>query len=365
MDMPLNDEAEDLIARFENNIVEHKQLEDAKKAIAALRGRSRGKANGTGSKARTLLVVGRSGAGKSTLLESYGDANAIDEAASSDLTDVRPVIRLEMPWRPTRKMVVTALLKALGYPTKKNWDIEEITERLAGLFSDMGVEIVLIDEAHHILTGKTEKGTTEVAEFLKSLLNRCGVQFVLFGLPDLEALEESAQMKRRFQPTVRLEPYRWDVSGERTEFRVVVDSMVKAMKPLKGFGLDDPFHLTRLYCATGGNVGLLSKYMSEAYRRALDASVDIIDVNLMANVYADFHKSEVAAVPLANWREKVVRQIGGMPASKNPFLAEPDDFDDLWEAMSATRLTMGENSNRRAIRPTGLTGTGTPPPRIG
>ena len=272
-----------------------------------------------------------------------------------------------MPARPTRKQFVTLLLNAIGYRESSDWNTDHIIDRISELFRKLKVELVLVDEAHHLALVKSQSAQDEVSEFIKSLLNRSGVQFVFFGLTEMLSLTASTQLKRRLQPPVILSPYRWDTVDGRNEFRAVVrhlETGMEGMTPGKLYEMDPA---VRMYCATGGHVGLVSKYLSEAYRRALLEGLRTVDLALLAEVYASFERGAADLELSDDWKAVPSKvPVPAMPAKDNPFLADEADFDALWKAMKAKRAMMAATANRRpAPQTTGLKGKGNPPKAFG
>jgi hypothetical protein len=352
---------EDRVARFEAGVIDHVQFGEARTAFAALRGRSQTTWNEP-STGRAMLVVGDYGSGKSTLLKNYFDLGALqlpDGGADDD--DVRPMICLEMPMRPTRKQVVAAILRSMGQPTKPEWDTQFTITRLSELFQKFRVELVMIDEAHHMLWTKSQDDQEEIIELIKSLLNHSGAQFVLFGLPSLPNIAKSHQLKRRLQPTIALVPYRWDMRSEQGEFCFVIREMENATAPLEPFGLWEPENAVRIYCATGGNIGLVSKYLSEGFRRALSRDLPTIDLALLAEIHKDFSESSILNNTGSDWNASPRIDARSASGASNPFLANDAEFTTLWEDMKRNALsaakTFATGSQRAHSLPSQARGT--------
>ncbi len=353
-DFPRRDPAE-AVAEFENMIADHEQLVGATAAIQRLRTRYRTPGQRK-LPARALLVVGAPGSGKTTILESYMDKfGKVEETPDGD---VRRVIAVEMPHSPGRKQIMATILRGLGYPVRDDWDVDAITDRIARQLREQRVEVLLIDEAHHIVENRKEESEEEVSEFLKSILNRSGTQLVLFGLPLLIGLKDYPQLDRRFECSVIIEPYSWDTLEGRGEFTMVIDLMEEAMALPERSGLADHNVAVRLYCVTGGHIGLVSKYLSEAFRRALEADLPKIDLALLGQVHADFtrgYKTQELSDDFNAAPKKAKRE---MDPSKNPFLVNDKKLLPLWKAMKAKRDKMVTMANRRHARATRMVGTG-------
>ncbi|MAY29563.1 MAG: hypothetical protein CL627_10140 [Aurantimonas sp.] len=356
-DVPHRNPAE-TVADFESRITEHEQLVEATTAISRLRTRYRGPGQRKLA-ARALLVVGAPGSGKSTILESYMDKHGqVEETPDGD---IRRVIALEMPHSPGRKQVVAAILRALGYPARDDWDTNMILDRISTQLREQRVELLLIDEAHHIVENRKEEAEEDVSEFLKSLLNRSGTQLVLFGLPMLLGLKEYPQLDRRLEASVVIEPYSWDTLEGRGEFTMVVDLMEEAMDLPEPSGLSEHRVAVRLYCVTGGHVGLVSKYLSEAFRRALESGLPKIDLTLLGQIHSDFTRRYKTQELSDDFNAAPKRAKREMDSAKNPFLVDDKKLLPLWKAMKAKRDKMVTMANRRHARATRMVGTGAEP----
>jgi hypothetical protein len=153
--------------------------------------------------------------------------------------------------------------------------------------------MIFIDEGHHMVNENNPDMTAEVTEFIKSLLNRVKVQIVIAGLPRLLDIsvpgEKTMQLRRRLQPTIILKPYDWATRSGRTMFSGVLGVMEKMMGLPDASGLAKHEMAKRIYVATGGEIGIVSKYLSEALSVALAIGQRSIDLNLLGEVHAGWH----------------------------------------------------------------------------
>lgn len=354
---PTKIEVMERVLTFETDIVLHEQIRDAVGKLDDIRMRSK-VPEIKDAKGRGLLVVGDSGAGKTTVVEQFlASAGYEKDPVTTEDGDRIPILYIELPSTPTRRQVVSAIMNELGAPVRDQLNAAQILDRISYLCEEMGVEIIVIDEAHHIMDAKGD-GEEDISEFLKSLLNSCKAQFALFGLPTLLRLRGYAQLKRRFQPPVILAPYHWDMKSGRSEFLAVLDEFELGMELAESSNLSKQWHALRLYCATGGHVGLVSKYLSEAYRRALTEGLPNIDMDLLAEVYDDFERGMEQAPVSKDYLADPIDDVRMIDAASNPFLADKESFDNLWQVMCAKRATMGLMSKPRKVEKTRFKGTG-------
>lgn len=354
---PTKIEVMERVLTFETDIIMHEQVRDAIEKLDEIRTRSRVPDKRDG-KPRGLLVIGDSGAGKTTVIEEFLRSTGYqkDPVVTED-GDRMPVVHVELPSSPTFRQVASAIMLELGFPVDRNSNTKQILLRIAHLCEEMGVEIIVIDEAHHIMQAKGDD-EYNTSEFLKSLLNGCKSQIALFGLPALLALRGYPQLKRRFQPPVLLKPYHWDKKSGRLEFLAILDEFEAGVDLPEPSNLSKQWHALRIYCATGGHVGLVSKYLSEAYRRALTEGLPSIDMELLAEVYDDFEMGMEQAPLSDDYLADPVDDVRIVDAASNPFLADKESFDKLWRIMASQRVTMGLMSKPRKVEKTRLRGTG-------
>ncbi|MGJ8479995.1 TniB family NTP-binding protein [Sphingobium yanoikuyae] len=270
-------------AELELAIIEHPQLNRAVEALAALQARSLVSRGNRRMKARGLMITGAAGAGKSTIVEYWQSQNPPTE---TKFGVVKPVVVVEVPEYTTRRALVNAIFEALGYSAEK-MTAEDIISSIANKVKLLGVELIILDETHHILQGRE---ISAVSEFLKSLLNRIGAGMVFVGLPGInEIARSSTQFDRRLMPDVVLAPYDLTNVPERVEFLILLSRLEAQLGLPEPSGLHDQDVARRIYAAARGEIGLVTKYLSHALFVARRTGLRKIDLNLLARVDALWH----------------------------------------------------------------------------
>ena len=251
---------------FETTVIPHPNHARVLSAIARAHSRWSPPTSKTRLKAQAVLVVGASGAGKSTALEAYEDMfpalrlrdvvdgkingivltdQQVERLQTGDLVRVLLVEAPANSWR--ERPFVAAIFQALGYKAVDDWHTNKIIEQLKFYAEQLGVELFLIDEGHHLVGG-------DVINFLKSLLNRIGIPFVIAGLPsllDVQLDETDRQMARRSKQTIVLEPYSWQTVTGRVRVMTLIRELEASLKLAEPSLLHEQEKAARLYVAGG------------------------------------------------------------------------------------------------------------------
>ncbi len=226
---------------------------------------------------------------------------------------------------------------------------EEIKVKIRNLCPKISLELLIFDEAHHLVGKQNDDAQDDISEAVKSFLNWIPAQVVFCGLPKLMNYESFGQTWRRFGPSVLLEPYNWSEEPDQIEFR----AMLGHFEMLAGFSkitdLTQYEHAKRMYCATGGHVGLVSKYMSLALSICIEERRDCMDLEVLGAVYASMRReARVRVNPDPDAVPGPARKI--LRDSRNPFLANNADFRVLWREMVKKQDAMVKSANERIIR---------------
>ncbi|MHA7063044.1 TniB family NTP-binding protein [Azospirillum argentinense] len=297
----------DPILDFESLVVPHPNHVQAKAAIGRLHARYK-PPGGKRLKARALLVVGATGSGKTTALEDYmrgcpdltlesvsswSTSGAVDAARVETLQDgdIRRIVYVEAAKKTTQRALVAALLGAFGYKAREQWNTNDIIEKIEFYADQMGTEMFFIDEGHHFVQQRDDDATEDVSEFIKSLLNRTKRQIVITGLPELLKITRYGQLRRRLQPAMVLRPYDWTTKQGRIAFCSILGTVERMLGLPEPSGLSGHDVARRWYVATGGEIGIVWKYASEALSLAKEHNLPSLSLELMADVHSSWNRT--------------------------------------------------------------------------
>ncbi|WP_024300885.1 TniB family NTP-binding protein [Pseudogulbenkiania sp. MAI-1] len=222
-----------------------------------------------GNTPRHVMVLGPSGAGKSSVMEEYvRHFPAVEEPEQKRI----PVLRVEIKSSPTVRSVAEDILKAMGVPMAYRGTVNEKTDRVISSLQKFQVELLMLDEVQHLL-GATKRsfGSNDETEWLKTLLNQINIPVVLSGLPYAEAmLSINEQLRRRVEGVCQMLPFTVDDDDAASEFAGVVKWFDAEIHGGKAIGLCQGDMLNRLFYASNGLIGYLSKLLIGAMEIRFD-----------------------------------------------------------------------------------------------
>lgn len=230
---------------------------------------------------RCLAVTGGSGVGKSTLIGQVVKSHPSRETPTGRVV---PILAIEVPKPTSVKGVTTTLLSTLGDPQPERGNTVNQVERLYKLLKHCRVELVILDECQHLLDGKTDRVISEVSDFIKTLINRTKISFVLVGMPSLATIFEGdsqMQLRSRFLHRLTLEPFRWthDNGEEYRKFLQKIESTLPFSQPTN---LADYHRAMRLFVASRGYLRYTMKTIKSAARHTLRVQNNCIDDEALA-----------------------------------------------------------------------------------
>ncbi|WP_185965225.1 TniB family NTP-binding protein [Glacieibacterium frigidum] len=358
------------MTKLELTIISHPTHDAALDALEECLARARMRSNGRRLKAKARLIYGPSGAGKTTLLEAFLDRHPDVEMEDGD---IRRVVPVEMPEQTTKRALVDAVLTAMGYKANNQDTANQIIEQIVDKVQRLGVEMILIDEGHHVVAGSSLEA---ISEFLKSLLNRVKCQIVILGLPELRELNDYAQFDRRLMPDVVLQPYDWTSVGGRLQWLALLSKFETLLDLPEKSRLASEDSAMAIYVATGGVVGIVSKYLSRALELVTARGLQRVDKALLAEIFAAWHPVDCTptridftaklVVPRGETNETLLKKLLSVPIDPetNPFAASAAACEVIW----ARRLSAGGDVVKAKQRTIGggrrrVLGKGPPPVR--
>ena len=228
-----------------------------------------------------LAIVGESRTGKSRVLEEV----ALDMPSSRTHDGVVvPILHIRVPSSPTVKGLAELMLRALGDPKWESGTQNNKTARLQTQMKKAKTLMLMLDEFQHFFDKGKRKIFHDAADWLKILVDETRVTLVVAGLEScLPVLLRNEQLSGRFLAPIFMRRFNWLDDDDRGEFMGILgafnDSMAEHfdLADLRDEGMG-----YRCWCATGGLMGYLSKFLRQAVWNACDhgrTTISLEDLN--------------------------------------------------------------------------------------
>jgi len=274
-----------------------------------------------------MSLEGVTGAGKSTLVQDY--VALFPRIEQIDGTRI-PIFYAETPSPVTVKGMAAALLAHLGDPAAPHGTLWSMNFRLIRLMIACQVELVILDDFHHLIDKETNCILEQVSDWLKVLIKETGIPFLVVGIEGKveRILETNAQLSRLFAVRQTLQPFGFDPNDDTSiqEFA----RFVQYAEQVIGMPLPETLPrlelLHRLHYATEGVVGNLMNLLRYA-----------------AWLTRQGNQSAILLPTLAVAFDKRLAKHVKKPS--NPFLAAPT------EVFVASPVSSGENLTRMRRQP--------------
>jgi hypothetical protein len=166
--------------------------------------REHGRSQSTGS-LRCVQLIGESHAGKSTIIETYARTHNTAEALARGEI---PVFWVKTDANLTRKGMCENILETFedyGWRAPPMWGSETaLLRRIRANLKATKVQLLVLDDFHHVVHAETQKVAYSVAETIKGLLIKRVCPIVMVGVEAARRVLVNHQLKNRAEPTIEL-----------------------------------------------------------------------------------------------------------------------------------------------------------------
>ncbi len=200
-----------------------------------------------------MVLEGVTGAGKSTLVKAYAANYPRYEA--EDGTRI-PIFYAETPSPVTVKGISSHLLAELGDPAAHRGTLQNMNARLIYYLRICEVQLVILDDFHHLIDSETNRILAKVSDWLKVLIKETGIPFLVVGIEDSveRILKANQQLSRLFAVREKLLPFSLSSEAEAKDFKRFLEfAQVKVDKRIQ-HGLSQDEFVSRMFFATEGVV---------------------------------------------------------------------------------------------------------------
>jgi len=233
-----------------------------------------------------IALEGQTGAGKTTLVQDY--ARSIPRTETPSGSEVS-VFYVETPSPVTIKAMASGMLARLGDPLAYKGVTSALSDRLAHFLVQCKVQLVILDDFHHLIDTDRDRVLLTVSDWLKVLIKESQVPFLVVGLEGKveRILQANAQLSRLFAYRETLNPFAWDESNETTkqDFASFIRMVEQSIDVRLEDGLDRAELLFRLYYATDGVVANVMNLLRHAAYMASAKGQKTLDLTLLAEAF--------------------------------------------------------------------------------
>ncbi len=239
--------------------------------------------------ARNMAIIGTAGAGKTRV------ALKVIHHVRKSLGSKRhkyAVIYVRLRARSTVASFAEQVLSLLEDPHFARMSAPQAEGRIIDALKGRRVYVIVIDESHHLLQGKGEKGTRALTAAFKNISDMGKVILVFVGTPDFVAMRDTnSEFRRRFLRTVDVYPMDWTVPAHQAIFRKILHEADKQLGFMRLANLDanDEFAF-RLYQAFSGIIGMTLEFLFLAAQYVRDQG----RTQLMLEDLAEFYRENYA-----------------------------------------------------------------------
>jgi len=287
------------------------------------------------------MVTGLPGAGKSTVLKHH--KMRFPDVRDEDGLRIT-VVLAEMPSPCTKKGVVEAIFRSMQHDAPREWNSADIIDEIARLVEKHHVAMIMIDEADRMIG----KEVASVSKFFVSLLNTVGAQFVLAGAPEILSINTDFGLKRRLGEDIILEPYMWDTKAGQIHFRTILQVFEQRIGTDLTENIHSPEMAKRIYVATGGHIGIVSKLLVAAVTEAVLSGTKI-SKELLGNVWLS-QKRKTISDALVDFDRDVAQHGDAKRRTEsnayNPFLCQISQLKALYEQQLSIARGIAEDVDR-------------------
>ena len=218
-----------------------------------------------------LAIVGESRTGKSRLLEEHCSRYPTTRTKEGSIV---PILSIKTPSKPTVKGMVGLMLEEMGDQRFDFGTENAKTIRLKTLMRNAGTIMIVLDEFQHFHDKGLHAVMHHMADWLKILADDTKAAVAVSGLEScLAVLEQNEQLAGRFLAPVVMPRFDWANTDHRAEFVAILATFYRSIAlhfDMPNIGEEEMAF--RCYCATGGLIGYLSKFLRQAVWNAIDSN---------------------------------------------------------------------------------------------
>ena len=227
-------------------------------------------------------LMGTSGVGKTSVVDHYRRLHPTQETETATR---QPVLKVTLQPDARPKGIAADLLLALGDPAWARGTVQTLTNRAVKLLRHCGVELIVMDEFHHLFDMDRAKVMTKASQWLKVLIVNTGIPVVVCGMPEAEYVLSAEHTERRFKQRLTLRCFTWRTPQGQREFCGMLKKLDESLPLAESSGLSESALAGRFYLACRGVPDYLMTLVRGAVAEAIGRKNERILMDDLARIY--------------------------------------------------------------------------------
>jgi hypothetical protein len=227
-------------------------------------------------------LLGASGVGKTSVVDHYC---RLHPRQKTDVATRQPVLKVTLQPDVKPKGIAADILLALGDPAWYSGAVQTLTNRAAKLAQHCGVELIVLDEFHHLFDFDKARIMTKASQWLKVFIVNTGIPVVVAGMPEAAHVLRAEHTERRFKERLTLRCFTWRTPEGRREFCGMLRKLDDTLPLAEPSGLAGPDLAGRFYLACRGIPDYLMTLIRGSVFEALQRGAERIELADWARVY--------------------------------------------------------------------------------
>ena len=221
-----------------------------------------------------LVLVGETNNGKTMIVNEFKAQHPPTDNRTKDAVTI-PILVVQAPSVPTEARFYGEILRALYAPMRQSSNAEQRLLQVLSSFKEVGVQVLVIDEIHHIIAGSLQRQRAFL-NTIKYLGNELQIPIVGVGTNEaLNALQSDPQLANRFEP-VSLP--RWKLDEEYLRLLASFEKML----PLKiASSLVAGPLASKVLAMSEGTIGEIAEVLRRAAILAVETKHERIDAKML------------------------------------------------------------------------------------